>query len=84
MASKDLTHMNGNQSRGEQEKISEEDKVSHDYNELILSLPRENGPITQYMYFYHGFWCPSTLIQSVNSFQNNLHAKDYNELRHCV
>jgi len=56
MASKDLTHMNGNQSRGEQEKISEEDKVNHDYNRLILSLPRENGPLTQNVfefYFFH-------------------------------
>lgn len=35
----------GNQSRGEQETISEEEKVSDDYNQLILSLPRENGSI---------------------------------------
>lgn len=78
MASKDLTHMNGNQSRGEQEKINEEDKlVSNDYyNQLILSLPKENGHLTQYLYFYRGFWCPSTLIQSINSFQNCFNAKE--------
>ncbi|RHN40339.1 putative P-loop containing nucleoside triphosphate hydrolase [Medicago truncatula] len=76
MASTDLTNMKEDQSRDGQETISEENKVIHDYNNLILSLPRENGCDTQYFYFYHGFWCPSTLIQSVNSFQNNFHAKD--------
>lgn len=53
-----------------------ENKVIHDYNNLILSLPRENGCETEYMYFFHGFWCPSYLIQSVNTFQNKFHAKD--------
>jgi len=76
MASTDLTNMKEDQSRDGQETISKENKVSHDYNNLILSLPRENGCETEYMYFFHGFWCPSTLIQSVNSFLNNFLAKD--------
>jgi len=71
MASTDLTYMSGQETN-----ISEEDKVSHDYKQLILSLPREIGFLTQYVHFFHEFWCPSTIIQSVNSFQNHFQAKN--------
>jgi len=45
MASTYNTHVTRDQSRDGQETIGEE-------NKLILSLPRENGCETQYMYFF--------------------------------
>ncbi|TKY68367.1 Cytosolic sulfotransferase 15 [Spatholobus suberectus] len=55
-------------SMGEQQ-ANEEDK-------LILSLPRERGWLSPYLYLFQEFWCPSTRFQAVNNFQKYFQAKD--------
>jgi hydroxyjasmonate sulfotransferase len=76
MASSNLTHLMGDQSRDGQE-ANQQDKVNHEFKQLILSLPRIKGwGASQDFYFFQGFWCPSNLIQPINSFQNHFQAKD--------
>ncbi|XP_058747139.1 cytosolic sulfotransferase 15-like [Vicia villosa] len=66
------TKLIGNQSRDEQDQARQEED-----QQLILSLPKENGWMPfEYYYYFQGFWCPSDLIQSVNSFQKYFLAKD--------
>ena len=43
---------------------------------LPLSLPKERGWASRYLYLYQDFWCPSTHIQGVNDFQKHFEAKD--------
>ncbi|KAG4971031.1 hypothetical protein AAZX31_13G174000 [Glycine max] len=59
-----------------EQEASEENKLSQDCKELILSLPREKGWITPYLYLFQGFWYSSTEIQAINTFQNQFQAKD--------
>ncbi|XP_020240017.2 cytosolic sulfotransferase 15, partial [Cajanus cajan] len=58
------------------QEVSEEDKLSQDCKELVLSLPREKGWITPYLYLYQSFWNSSTEIQAIKNFQNHFQAKD--------
>ncbi|KAJ1413469.1 Sulfotransferase domain [Sesbania bispinosa] len=69
------TNLIEDQSKGVQE-AGEDHKLSHECEELILSLPREIGWVTPHLYLYQDFWCPSTLIQSIHTFQNHFQAKD--------
>ncbi|KAJ1375221.1 Sulfotransferase domain [Sesbania bispinosa] len=72
MASSNFT---GNQSNDGQQN-TEENKLSQECKELIRSLPREKSWITPYVYQFQGFWCPSNVIQAVNTFQKHFQAKD--------
>ncbi|KAL2326327.1 hypothetical protein Fmac_025385 [Flemingia macrophylla] len=58
------------------QEVSEEDKLSQDCKELVLSLPKEKGWLTPYLYLYQSFWYSPTEIQAINNFQNHFQAKD--------
>ncbi|KAK7314109.1 hypothetical protein VNO77_39319 [Canavalia gladiata] len=53
------------------QKASEEEK-----QELLLSLPREKGWATRYVYLFQGFWCTEVTIPGINNFMNHFQAKD--------
>jgi len=70
-ASMDSTHLTEEQSKDGQEASQQDCKL------FILSLPKENGwGLSQNLYLFQGFWCPSNLIEPIISFQNNFQAKD--------
>ncbi|KAF7836230.1 cytosolic sulfotransferase 15-like [Senna tora] len=50
---------------------SEEEEEKLRLEELLQSLPKEKGWITQYMYLYQQFWCRSPLIQPTITFQKH-------------
>ncbi|KAK7314096.1 hypothetical protein VNO77_39306 [Canavalia gladiata] len=74
MASSGLTHFI-HQSTSRQE-ASEEEKLSQEFKELLLSLPREKGWRTHYLYLFQGFWCTEDKIQGIDTFMNQFQAKD--------
>ncbi|KAK7314095.1 hypothetical protein VNO77_39305 [Canavalia gladiata] len=74
MASSDLTHFI-HQSTSRQE-ASEKEKLSQEFKELLLSLPREKGWRTHYLYLFQGFWCAADRIPAINNFLNQFQAKD--------
>ncbi|XP_061366845.1 cytosolic sulfotransferase 15-like [Gastrolobium bilobum] len=75
MAETHPTHFTKNQSKNGQE-ASEEDKLSQDYKDLILSLPREKGWTSPYLYQFQGFWFRPTQLQAIITFQEHFQAKD--------
>ncbi|KAK7322602.1 hypothetical protein VNO77_25990 [Canavalia gladiata] len=56
--------------------IEEEEKLCQETKELILSLPREKGWRTSYLYLFQGFWCQLKEIEAIHSFQKHFQAKD--------
>ncbi|KAG5113436.1 hypothetical protein AAZX31_13G173900 [Glycine max] len=65
-----------NESEKGEEITIEEDKLSQECKELILSLPRERGWRTRYIYLFQGFWCQPLEIQAIITFQKHFQAKD--------
>lgn len=63
-------------SGGEESSIEEEEKLSQETEALILSLPKEKGWRTQYVYLFQGFWCQPHEIQAIITFQKYFQAKD--------
>ncbi|KAJ1432599.1 Sulfotransferase domain [Sesbania bispinosa] len=63
-------------SGGKEKAIEEKDELSPETKELILSLPREKGWRTPYLYLFQGFWCQPAEIQAISTFQNHFQAKD--------
>ncbi|KAJ4720422.1 Sulfotransferase [Melia azedarach] len=59
--------------RGEDEEAKD---LSDECKELLLSLPKEKGWRTPYLYKFQGFWCQPKEIQAIISFQNHFQAKD--------
>ncbi|KAJ1413461.1 Sulfotransferase domain [Sesbania bispinosa] len=76
MASIDLTHIRENQSRDGKEANEEDKLISQEYKELILSLPRDKGWRTPYLYLFQGFWYRSIVIPAINTFQKHFQVKD--------
>ncbi|KAK7405546.1 hypothetical protein VNO78_06958 [Psophocarpus tetragonolobus] len=70
-----LTEKNESE-KGEEITIEEEDKLSEECKEFILSLPREKGWRTRYLYLFQGFWCQAREIQAIITFQKHFQAKD--------
>ncbi|XP_020202493.1 cytosolic sulfotransferase 15 [Cajanus cajan] len=64
------------QPSGVDEAIEEDEKLSQATKELLLSLPRERGWRTPYVYLFQGFWCSSRQIQAIITFQKHFQAKD--------
>ncbi|KAK9910574.1 hypothetical protein M0R45_034530 [Rubus argutus] len=54
----------------------EEEKLSDECKELLLSLPKERGWMTLDQYQFQAFWCTSALIQSIMAFQKHFQARD--------
>ncbi|KAK9912581.1 hypothetical protein M0R45_036439 [Rubus argutus] len=54
----------------------EEEKLSDECKQLLLSLPKERGWRTLHQYRFQGFWCQSAEIQSIIAFQNHFQAID--------
>lgn len=79
MASTNVTHFTEEHDplKGEEVATDEElNKVSQECKELILSLPREKGWRTRYLYLFQGFWCLPMQIQAIITFQKHFQAKD--------
>ncbi|KAK2385995.1 cytosolic sulfotransferase [Trifolium repens] len=57
------------------ESIEEQDNLSQEIKEMILSLPIERGWRTPYLYLFQGFWCQPAEIQAISTFQNHFQAK---------
>jgi len=49
---------------------------AYEEEKLPLSLPKERGWVSRYLYLYQDFWCPSAFFQGVNSSQKHFQAKD--------
>ncbi|KAK4587584.1 hypothetical protein RGQ29_018836 [Quercus rubra] len=67
-----ITHYPNNQSSNG----GEEEELSHECKELLLSLPKEKGWRTSHLYKYQEFWCQAIEIQSIVSFQRHFQASD--------
>jgi hypothetical protein len=71
------THYTKTPSRdGDQAAAEEEEKLSQECKELLLSLPKEKGWRTLHLYKFQEFWCQPTEIQSIISFQRHFQASD--------
>ncbi|KAI5410941.1 hypothetical protein KIW84_056184 [Lathyrus oleraceus] len=57
------------------ESIEDQDQLSQEIKDMLLSLPREKGWRTPYIYFFQGFWCQPAEIQAISTFQNHFQAK---------
>jgi len=52
-------------------------KLVNEENELMLSLPKENGlGAAPYLHLFQEFWCSSFFFPGVNNFWKHFHAKD--------
>ncbi|KAL2337237.1 hypothetical protein Fmac_011683 [Flemingia macrophylla] len=71
-----LTYFAKLQPSGVDEAIEEDEKLSQATKELLLSLPREKGWRTPYVYLFQGFWCQPHEIQAIITFQKHFQAKD--------
>lgn len=60
----------------EEEEVVEEKEISKECKELLLSLPREKGWRTPYLYLYQNFWCQAKEIQAIVSFQKHFQPKN--------
>ncbi|XP_030552171.1 cytosolic sulfotransferase 15-like [Rhodamnia argentea] len=58
------------------EGAEDDQDLSNECKELILSLPKEKGWRTRHIYLFQGFWCQPKEIQSVLSFQRHFQAQD--------
>ncbi|XP_054816603.1 cytosolic sulfotransferase 14-like [Prosopis cineraria] len=56
--------------------VEGEEKLSQECKDLILSLPRERGWRTRYLYLFQGFWCQPAEIQAITLLQNHFQATD--------
>lgn len=54
----------------------EEEKLSEECKQLLLSLPKEKGWRTPFLYEFQGFWCQPAEIQSIMAFQNHFQSLD--------
>ncbi|GKV52817.1 hypothetical protein SLEP1_g59377, partial [Rubroshorea leprosula] len=71
-----ITDLTKNQASRVEEEEEEEELLSLECRELLVSLPKERGWRTQYLYQFQGFWCQAKEIQSILSFQKHFKAKD--------
>ncbi|CAL5201391.1 unnamed protein product [Lathyrus oleraceus] len=58
------------------ESIEEDNQLSQEVKEMLISLPRQKGWNTPYTYLFHGFWFNPKEIQVLRTFQNHFQAKD--------
>lgn len=54
----------------------EEQNISDECKQMLLSLPKEKGWRTPFLYEFQGFWCQATEIQAIMSFQKHYQACD--------
>lgn len=66
-----ITQFTGTQIADEEEK-----HLSSECKEVLLSLPKERGWRTAYLYKFQGFWCQAKEIQAIMAFQKHFKAKD--------
>lgn len=59
-----------------EESIEGGEQLSQEIKELLLSLPRERGWRTPYVYLFQDFWCQPAEIQAISTFQKHFQAKD--------
>lgn len=55
---------------------TEEEKISDECKQMLLSLPKERGWRTLHLYQFQGFWCQAAEIQSIITFQKHFQATD--------
>ncbi|EOY19852.1 hypothetical protein QUC31_005935 [Theobroma cacao] len=47
-----------------------------EFEELVKTLPKEKNWYGTHLYFYQGFWCPSSVFRAMISFKKHFHALD--------
>ncbi|KDP40565.1 hypothetical protein JCGZ_24564 [Jatropha curcas] len=67
-----LSHFKKDQATGEEDDL----KLTHECKELLLSLPKERGWRTPYIYRFQGFWCQPKEIQAILSFRKHFQARN--------
>lgn len=58
------------------EGVEDDQGLSNECKDLLLSLPKEKGWRTKHIYLFQGFWCQPKEIQSILSFQRHFQAQD--------
>lgn len=66
-----ITHFTRTQIADEEEK-----HLSSECKEVLLSLPKERGWRTAFLYKFQGYWCQAKEIQAIMAFQKHFKAKD--------
>ncbi|KAL2543285.1 Cytosolic sulfotransferase 15 [Abeliophyllum distichum] len=56
--------------------LHQEEVVAQEYEDLIFSLPKENGWLASYLYKYQGFWHPVRHLQGIITCQRHFDAQD--------
>lgn len=54
----------------------EDETLTSECRDLLLSLPRARGWRTPHLYLFQGFWCQPKEIQAILSFQKHFEARD--------
>lgn len=54
----------------------EELNLTPEFKSLILSLPRERGWRTRFLYLYQNFWCQIAELQAIHTLQSHFQARD--------
>ena len=57
-------------------KYQQQDQISPELRDLVLSMPREKGWVATYLHQYQGFWHTTRQVQGVLSCQNHFRAND--------
>lgn len=55
---------------------SQEKELDNEFEQILSSLPREEGWWTPHFYQYQGFWYPPNVLQGVIAFQKHFEACD--------
>ncbi|CAH8295808.1 unnamed protein product [Eruca vesicaria subsp. sativa] len=51
--------------------LKEEEGLSHEFLDMLDSLPKERGWRTRHLYLFQGFWCQAKEIHAIMSFQKH-------------
>ncbi|KAL5734157.1 hypothetical protein ACOSP7_032018 [Xanthoceras sorbifolium] len=71
------THFTKHHQSAEEKEEEEELKLlSQECKELLLSLPKEKGWRTPFLYQFQGFWCQPKEIQSIISFRKHFKSRE--------
>ena len=55
---------------------NDEEELSDEFKEFLLSLPKERGWRTSHIYLYQEFWCQPMEVQAIMNFQQHFQARD--------
>ncbi|XP_028789030.1 cytosolic sulfotransferase 15-like [Neltuma alba] len=76
MAETSLTKSHSNVEFNDMVYDEEYENLGQEYKELVLSLPREKGWVSSYIYLNQELWYGATQIQAISLFHKQFQAKD--------